>query len=267
MILSRALGVLSLGLAIGNASQDQNPASLGDRAKVYEVVSIKPSAPAADSASSENLPNGFRDINTTLDILVKDAYSEINDDQVIPIREVVGMPSWARSEHYDVEARVDPDTTDAWKSLSMKQRLKQEQPLLRAMLSDRCKLKAHLETKEMPVYDLVIAKGGLKMKEATADEKYSGHFTNGEIIVHAMPIEDLVFALPSDDRLIVNKTGLAGRRFDFDLKWAPEKRVETGDSGPSIFTALEEQLGLKLVSSKAPGKLLVIDHMEKPSPN
>jgi uncharacterized protein (TIGR03435 family) len=139
--------------------------------------------------------------------------------------------------------------------------------MLQAMLADRCKLKVHLETKELPVYDLVIARGGLKMKEAAPGEEHTGRFSVGELIGHDMPIENLVFALPSDGRSVVDKTGLGDKKFDFDLKWTPDNRIEAGDSGPSLFTALEVQLGLKLVSSKAFGKVLVIDHIERPTPN
>jgi uncharacterized protein (TIGR03435 family) len=200
-------------------------------------------------------------VNTTLDILVKDAYGTSSEDQVF------GMPSWAKSDRYDVDVRVDADTANEWKTLSNKERFKQEQPMLQAMLADRCKLKVHLETKELPVYDLVIAKGGVKMKEAAPSEEYTGRFSVGEITGHAMPIEDLVRAIPSDGRSVLDKTGLEGKKFDFDLKWTRDNRIEAGDSGPSLFTALQEQLGLKLVSSKAPGAVLVVDLMERPSPN
>jgi uncharacterized protein (TIGR03435 family) len=262
MRLSRILvELLVIGFALGSPSQDQAPASANAKPKVYEIVSIKPSKPGAPGGSMQGLPNGFRDTNTTLDTLVEGAYGIINGNQV------VGIPSWAESEPYDIEAKVDADTADAWKSLTNKERWKQEQPMLQALLADRCKLKVHFETKELPVYDLVIAKGGLKMKEATSDEKSKELFTDGKLTVRAMAIENLVAALPADGRLIVDKTGLGEKRFDFDLQWTPENHRMDPDSGPSLFTALEEQLGLKLVSSKAPGKVLVIDHMEKPSPN
>ena len=225
---------------------------------VYDVVSIKPNK-SGTSGGSQGLPNGERYMNATLDILVKDAYGTFSEDRV------VGMPSWAKSDRYDIELRVDANTADRWKSLSNKGRWKQEQPMLQAMLADRCKLKVHFETKELPVYDLVIAQGGLKMKEAAPDEINTGLFSGEELIGHAMPIENLVAALPADGRLIVDKTGLGDKRFDFDLKWAADNRG--ADAGPSLFTALEEQLGLKLVSSKEPGKVLVIDHMERLTPN
>lgn len=267
MRLSRILvELLVIGFALGSASQDQAPVSSSAKPKVYEVATIKPSKPDTPGGT-EDLPNGFRDTNIALDLLVEDAYDIINGNRIVRVNQVLGMPSWAKSEPYDVEAKVDADTADSWKNLTTIQKWKQEQPMLQTLLADRCKLKVHFETKELPVYDLVIAKHGLKMKEATTDEEYMGHLSEGEFTVHAMAMQNLVVALPADGRLIVDKTGLGDRRFDFDLKWTPDDRRINGDSGPSLFTALEEQLGLKLVSSKAPGKVLVIDHMEKPSPN
>lgn len=209
----------------------------------------------------ENAVLDKSDIDTTLDILIKGAYGIYNEGQV------VGMPSWAKSDRYDIEARVDAVTADEWKTLSNKERWKQEQPMLQAMFTNRCKLKVHFETKELPVYDLTIAKGGLKMKESAADEKAMERMSNGNITARAIAIENFLHAIPADGRLIVDKTGLGEKKFDFDLKWTPDNRTVAPDSGPSLFTALEEQLGLKLVSSKASEKVLVIDHIEKPSSN
>ena len=261
MRLSRILvELLVIGFALGSASQDQAPASSSAKPKAYEVVSIKPSK-FDTTGGMQDLPDGFRYTNIAIDGVVDGAYGMMNGDHVI------GMPSWAKSDHYDIEGKVDSDTAEAWKKLSNKERWKQEQPMLQALLADRCKLKVHFETKEMQAYDLVITKGGLKMKEATADEKSTGRFSDGDLTARAMSIENLVAAIPKDGRLIVDKTGLGDKKFDFDLKWTPENRRTDTDSGPSLFTALEEQLGLKLVSSKAPGKLLVIDHIERPTPN
>ena len=172
------------------------------------------------------MPNGERYVNTTLDILVKDAYGSFSENQVL------GMPSWAKSDRYDIELRVDAATADEWKSMSDEERLKQEQPMLQKMLADRCKLKVHLETKTLPVYDLLVAKAGLKMKEAAPDEESVGRFSVGKLTGRAMPIKSLIMALPSDGRNIVDKTSLGERKFDFDLKWTPENRMESGDSGP-----------------------------------
>lgn len=261
MILPRTLvEALVIASCLVCAAQLQMQSTSSVEQESFEVVSIKPNK-FGTSGGTQTLPNGERYINATLDILVKDAYGSFSEDQVI------GMPSWAKSDRYDIELRVGPGTANEWKSLSDEDRFKREQPMLQNMLADRCKLKVHLETKTLPVYDLLISKAGLKMKEAAPGEKSEGRFSVGEMTGRAMTVKSLLMALPSDGRTIVDKTGLEGRKFDFDLKWTPENRIESGDSGPSLFTAIEEQLGLKLVSSKAPDKVLVVDQMERPSPN
>jgi hypothetical protein len=113
--------------------------------------------------------------------IVERAYDIINGNQIVQINQIVGVPSWAKSEPYDVEAKVDADTAEAWKNLTNVERWKQEQPMLQSLLADRCKLKVHFETKELPVYDLVIARGGLKMNEATPDEKFMERATEGKL--------------------------------------------------------------------------------------
>lgn len=105
---------------------------------------------------------------------------------------VLGMPSWAKSDLYDIEAKADWETAQGWKNLSIKERWKQEQPMMQSMLAERCKLKVHFETKELPAYDLVIAKGGLKMKEAAPDERTMEQATGESLTVRAMSIEDLL---------------------------------------------------------------------------
>jgi uncharacterized protein (TIGR03435 family) len=228
--------------------------------KDYEIVSIKPDK-GTQGGSMEGLPNGFRDTGIDLATIVREAYGIVGENQI------VGMPTWAESDAYDVEARVDSETSEAWKKLTAKERRRQEQPLLQALLADRCQLKVHRDTKELPVYDMVIAKGGLKMKGAAPEEHISEQLSGGRLTANAMGTDDLADIFSgTDGRLIVDKTGLGERKFDFELTWAPDFRRAL-DDGPSLFTALEEQLGLKLVRSRGPVNILVIDHMEKPSPN
>lgn len=252
-VLFAQLGIHATMLRTQDSASD-------NRAKTYDVVSIKPSKFSV-SGGTQELPDGFRYSNMALDTFVDGAYGMENGDHVI------GMPLWAKSDHYDIDGKVDSDTAERWKKLSYKERWKQEQPMQQAMLADRCKLKAHFETREMQAYDLVIAKGGLKIKDAPPDEMPTGRMSDGQVTARAMQIETLIAALPKDGRLIVDKTGLGDRKLDFDLKWTPDNSRSAADSGPSLFTALEEQLGLKLVSSKSIGKVLVIDHIERPTPN
>ena len=138
---------------------------------------------------------------------------------------------------------------------------------MQAMLAERCKLKVHFKSKTLSVYNLVIAKGGLKMKESTPKEQSSERVSNGSVSGRAIQIRNFIHAIPADGRIIEDKTALGDRKFDFDLKWSPDSRPAEIDSGPSLLTALEEQLGLKLVSAKALEKILVIEHIERPTPN
>jgi uncharacterized protein (TIGR03435 family) len=256
------VGLLAIGFALHSASQDRGAGSSGATPNIYEVVSIKPSKPGTPG-SSEIMPNGFRETDATLDSLVRDAFHIVYD------KLVVGLPSWTESEPYDIEAKVDADTADRWRKLTSTERRKEEQPMLQALLIDRCKLKFHFEKKELPVYDLVIDKDGLKMKEAPQGEVETEELAAGvTLTAHAIAMEGLIYTLSgTDGRLVVDKTGLGGKRFDFRLHWTPSHGPALGDSGPSLFTALEEQLGLKLVPSKDAVNVLVIDQMERPSAN
>jgi uncharacterized protein (TIGR03435 family) len=224
------------------ASQPEVAAS---PAPAYEIVSIKPDKSGSPAETMHRLPDGFRWTNFPVITWVRSAFDVVMDSQI------VGLPDWADSEPYDIEARASADAAEAWKKLSDKERWKVEQLMMQSMLADRCKLKVHRETREMPVYDLVISKGGLKMKEASAGESMSEGTSNGKITAHAHPAQSIVYALSEQvGRMIVDKTGLGDKTFDFELRWTPDDRRVAdiaANAGPSIFTALEEQLGLKLV--------------------
>ena len=237
------------------------------KAPAYEIVSIKPSESHNNGGSWQSTPDGFRITGLPLESLIFGAYGIIMESQVS------GMPGWVELDEYDIEAKVDADTAERWKKLSDKERQQQEGFMMQSLLIDRCKLKAHRETKVLPIYNLVIAKDGLKMKEAPADEGRAETVTGAQITAKATSIGDLASSLSGTvDRIIVDKTELTAK-YDFTLKWTPDDapKLVNGesalDAGPSIFTALQEQLGLKLVPAKGPVETLVIDHMEKPSAN
>jgi uncharacterized protein (TIGR03435 family) len=230
----------------------------------YEVVSIRPHKLFGDGGGLWFLPDGLESRGLTLAPLIAGAYGIANQSQVY------GLPGWVASSSYDIQAKVDVRTAEAWKNLSPNQLEKQQESMLRSLFVERCQLKAHLETRELPVYDLVIAKNGLKMKEAPPEEEHGGYISGNEMKGSSTTIESLLTNLPGwSGRKVIDKTGLTGKRFDFDLTWTPDDQrdVAPANVGPSIFTALEEQLGLKLVPSKAPVQVLVIDHMERPTPN
>lgn len=241
------------------------PAGSGTTRRTFEIVSIKPDKSGNPGASMQALPDGLRWTNFPIRNWVRNAYGIIMDSQI------VGLPGWADTEPYDIEARADADTAETWKELPYKERWRQEQPMLQSLLADRCKLKVHHETRDLPVYDFVIAKGGLKMKESPPGDSDAETMGRGKIIAQGLSMDSLVLGLSEEvGRMIIDKTGFAGKRFDFELKWTPDNERAADispDAGPNLFTALEEQLGLKLVPSRGPVDVIVIDHIEKPSAN
>lgn len=240
-----------------NATQSAN-----DKVRTYEIVSIKQNKSESGSGGMRDLPDGFAWTNIPLSSLVQASYGIIIDSQVL------GLPDWARREKFDIIAKVDADTAERWKKLSRKERWSEEQPMMRSILADRCQFKGHQETKELPAYELVVAKGGLKMKDAPPDETATETVTANSMVVHAMTITAIVAGFEgTDGRIIVDKTGLGEKKFDFELKWTGDDPRSTDDAAPSLLTALEEQLGLKLVPASSPTYILVIERMVRPSPN
>ncbi len=261
-------------------------------APVYEVASIKPDKSGNDMIRMMARPDGFTGTNITLQMLIRNAYG-VEDNQIS------GAPSWLNSEKYDIEAKMDSSVADELRKLDEDHRRLERRRMLQALLADRFKLSLHRETKELPVYSLVIAKNGPKLQEAKPDDTYpngikgfDGRGTagmmrmgRGELTGQGLPMGSLVRLLTQQlGRPVLDKTGLTGK-YDFTLKWTPDEseapmlkgagdgKQGTGStptpesSGPSIFTALQEQLGLKLESQKGPVEILVIDHAEKPSDN
>jgi len=228
----------------------------------YDVVSVKPHQPGDGNQSQGPTRDGYAARNVMIALLIRDAYNLTKLDQIS------GLPGWALDARFDLEAKMDEDSASAFRKLPHDQQWQQRQLMLQAALADRFKLKVHRVSKMLPVYDLVVAKGGSKLKPSQGNEGWWS-WSGPAITVHAEPVSMLTMCLsklPDVDRVVVDKTGLAGD-YDVDLKWTPEDEQARPDAGPTIFTALEEQLGLKLVAAKGPVVVLVIDHVERPSPN
>ncbi len=140
--------------------------------------------------------------------------------------------------------------------------------MMQSLLTDRFHLKLHWEQKERTVYTLSVAKGGLRLKPAADTEHGSLSFSRGHLSGTGVPISFIavVLALPAD-RTVSDITGLTGS-YDFDLHYDPGDGVaETPSNDPNLFTAVQEQLGLKLQSTRASVPVLVVDHVEPPTPN
>jgi uncharacterized protein (TIGR03435 family) len=259
-LLLLAVGCVALGMPV--FAQGTAPAPQGETAKTfaYEVVSVHP-CKTSEGMSVSTLPNRISDRCITLWGLMYNAFN-VRMSDLLP-----GLPGWANSDTFDVEAEMDNDTFAALQKLPREQQWPQRQRMLQAFLADRFKLAIHHETKEQPIYALVIAKGGPKLTPNEIQRGSNWSSGSGRLDVHGGPIASLAFALSNlVGRNVVDKTGLTGK-YDMVLKWTPDEQQGTADSGPSLFTALQEQLGLKLEAQKGPVDTIVIDHVEKPSEN
>lgn len=258
------LPAVTLAAACSVQSQSTAPQPASTLPFSYEVVSIRPHQTSGDGGLGvwwRTTPDGFATRGDTVDSFVLKAYGLTMSSQIS------GLPKWCESETFDVDAKMDEETTEALKKLSPKERMEQGEQMMRQLLADRFQLKVHHEMRELPIYALVIVKGGPKLTEAPANEVGGGSYGSNGMALRSARIASLADILSGKvGRLVVDKTGLTGL-YDMTLKWTPDGQPESADSGPSIFTALEEQLGLKLVPAKAPVDTVVVDHVEKPSAN
>jgi uncharacterized protein (TIGR03435 family) len=193
---------------------------------------------------------------------------------------VIG-PDWINSARYVIQAKPPDSIRDAMKPMTTAEAAKEIERMRQSLLADRFQLKAHFETREMPIYQLVLAKGGSKLKE-NRDSTKSWILPGASAIkANAAPITALIGTLESapdiGGRAVIDKTGLSGL-YDISLKWTPmdatalpgggsDSTPSTDAEGASLFTAIQDQLGLKLVSAKGPVQVLIVDHIERPSEN
>jgi uncharacterized protein (TIGR03435 family) len=253
----------------------------------FEVASIKPTKNPNGGWRLNDTDDGISGLNVPLVYLVHQAFG-IYEDYRYP-----QTPVWLTTDHYDVEAKMDGSVAEQFRKLPRAERIVAKQHMLQVLLEERFNLKVHRETKEFPVYFLVVAKNGTKLQESkpkpddpSAENGVWGGGGTKEgvrtITAHLVPIQQLASQLTGIvGRTVQDKTGLTGR-YDLTLKYAPDQSAlsPTGGAsegppvpsasdpgGVSIFTAVQDQLGLKLEAGKGPMEIIVIDHIEKPSGN
>jgi uncharacterized protein (TIGR03435 family) len=235
------------------------PASAQIPTPVFEVATIKPAAPSPDGHTHINYPQGdnFSAINITLLSLMQWTYN-------MPEKQILNGPSWLSSNRFDIQAKADP--TDQTKHLTSEQNHDIKRHMVQNLFADRFHLKLHQETRPMPAYDLVLAKGGSRLQPSQANGKtvrVGRAYFNAQGLTAPLIAEELSLIA---GRIVVDKTNLAGR-YDLKLQWTPDDAPATDSSAPSFFTALQEQLGLKLEPAKEPVPVLVIEHIDPPTPN
>lgn len=232
----------------------------------FEVASIKPSNSEDRRVMVDYKPGGrFTAANVTARKLIQQAY-RVKDFQI------TGGPSWIGSDVFDINAKPE-------EAVKM-----EEMPgMIQGLLAERFKLVVHRETKEMPVYALVVGKNGPKLKDADGTAQPMVRVRRGLLVAPRGDSGTLAELLASFlGRTVIDKTGLKGA-FDMKLEWVPDENqvamfsamgVPEGFGapakdwqGPTLFTALEEQMGLRLESAKGPVELVVVDHIERPSAN
>jgi uncharacterized protein (TIGR03435 family) len=233
------------------------------------VASIKPGDPNDQRESILTSPGGrFTAKGVTLRELISEAY-DLRDHQIS------GGPGWMGSARFDIDARPSSAVEIALGPAGFSQ----IRPMIQSLLEERFRLAVHRETKQEPVYELVVARGGPKLKEVpdSANASQSGLHTERQKIVGTAARAPMLARVLAGrlGRSVIDKTGLTGK-YDFTLEYTPDPGPLAGEqdappppdsSGPSLFTALQDQLGLKLESAKGPVEVLVIDHAEKPDAN
>lgn len=250
------LAVIAAVLSVNG--QDGSKTSTPPKALSWDVISVKPNHSLDSSSFMRMTPNGMETRNMTLHVLFINAFEVHSENQI------VGYPSWVASDCFDIQAKMDADALTAYRALEGQASEEQWHALVRQILEERFGLKYHREQRDLPVYDLVVAPDGPKLKESVPHQGGASSVGPGKLTAHSYKMSSLAFSLSSAaGRVVLDKTGLSGE-YDFELTWAPDNQP---DAGPSIFSALQDQLGLKLKPAKAPLEVIVIDHLQRPSEN
>ena len=246
-------------------------------APVFSSVSVKPneSADVMQTKMMFSLEDGsFVARGVTLQRLIQMAY-HIQDSQIS------GGPEWLNTAKFDVDAKLDPSFVAAMHQQSSGHKNFDDQPILKALLASQFKLAMHSEARTVAAYDLVADEKGMKL-QPSGNDPHRIRLGHGELIATGAPLDLLAEQLSARlGRPVVDKTGLKGD-YAFNLRWAPDPSEDerlkqsgepvapeprTDSNGPSLLTALQEQLGLKLQPQTEPVQVCVIDHAEQPSEN
>jgi uncharacterized protein (TIGR03435 family) len=231
-----------------------------------EVATIKPTKPDEQHFMLVFRGGRFQTTNVSLSKLLAFSYG-------VQEKQLIGLPPWAETDKYDIDAK--PDTNGAPNK-------KQLQGMVQKLIADRFKLTFHHDTKELSVYALSAAKTGAKLTKSENQDGLPGFGLRGlgAVTVRNATMSDFAAMMQETvlDRPVVNQTELAGR-YNFSLNWTPDDSqyggmaakmpppTDNANPPPALYTAIQEQIGLKLDATKAPTDVMVIDHVEKPSEN
>jgi uncharacterized protein (TIGR03435 family) len=229
-----------------------------DTNPTFDVATIKPSRPDERGPRYDFRSRRFSVIHASVSDLLKFSYG-------LQQSQIANAQDWVNSEGYDISAEPDGEGEPS---------IKQWQSMVNKLMTDRFQLKFHFEKREQTVYVLTVVKTGPKLTRSQSEPSASGGMgfgPPGQFGATNATMAEIANALGQGalNRPVVDQTGLAGR-FDLRLTWTPDESQSATESAaalPDLFTAIQEELGLKLVSTKAPVDVLVIDHVERPSAN
>jgi uncharacterized protein (TIGR03435 family) len=246
------------------------PPMAADADPRFEVATIKPSVPNRPGKGFGFRADRFRTFNTNLNDLIAFAYG-------FHPKQIIGAPDWFGTDLYDIEAKPDIEGRPNQKQIAL---------MAQKLLADRFALKFHHDKRELSVYVITVAGAEPKLRKTAAGPNDGPAFffrQLGDLVVRNQTMADFAKWMQSSvmDRPVVDQTGLTGR-YDFELKWTPDESQfvqfrgagitvqppkDEANAPPGLYTAIQEQLGLKMGPAKVPDDVIVIDHAEKPSPN
>jgi len=265
MKVAKAILACTMVLPALAVSQQQAPTQ-------FDVITVKPHKAGEYNSGTRWDKTGMEMTNNSLQDMIANAYD-------VKRWLVFGLPSWAESSRWDIQAKVVDPEMKPMDKLSMDER----RALLRSALKERFGLVAHTPDKVQPVFLMTVLPDGMKFKQSpppATGEVISG-FGRASILTNNGVMEAKYTSMSRIaetlsyfvERTIIDKTNLTGE-YDLNLKWTPEDRATAttdnganGDTAPSIFEALKEQLGLKLTADKAETPTVVVDHIQQPDAN
>jgi uncharacterized protein (TIGR03435 family) len=275
--------LLAQGSPAPGAVSSPTPTTNATPAPAFDVATIKPHPGMALRRGLVYQPDGYTG-TVTLSMLVQYAYGLRTEDQV------TGVPDWAKNEWFDIQAKMGAADIVEMQKLSYAESNVRREPMMQALLADRFKLKVHPETKQVPVYELVVAKGSSKLIDAATDTNPKldrGADGKPRMGIQSMKDTSIVEGYSMTawagflsqpvarvGRPVLDKTGLTST-YDFTINWSvysswagatSGSADEDADNAASIFGALKE-VGLRLQPATGPIDTIVIDHVEKPTPD
>ena len=254
----------------------------------YDVVSVKPSHPdRIINTAVFHYRDGIGGDSVTVEMIVRSSYAYTfgtGNAQFVNEDVISGLPDWAKTDTFALQAKMSPEQMAVFAKLDQGQQRACQDNMEQAIVADRFKLKMHRQPREVPAYDLVVAKGGSKLKKSSGPQ--TGSLTTrpsgnaGEVVIqaHSTSMQELaVFVVwVGINHSVRDKTGLMGR-YNFTLTFTPSQGMgpvsdrptdtTVPDPQPSIFTALEDQVGLRLQRTTMTLDTVVVDHVERPTAN